>query len=345
MPLAWKFLSLVCALTALLSGCATGVSLTPFENETRTWPEAPELKRIAFVAEFSKSSDLGIKGSAWSRLISFAAGARDDAMVRPMDVAVTSEGNIVFVADPDAQCVHRYDIARARYTCLRVTGGMGPLSPIGLAVTGDGWLFVSDSQLGRLFRAAPNSKGLELFKVSAELQQPTGMHWDPASGRLFVTDTGKQSVFVFDRNGELLQTISERGSLPGQFNFPTYLWTDANKELLVTDTLNFRVQRFDSEGVFLRSFGENGDRAGEFARPKGIATDSLGHIYVIDALFHSMQIFNREGEFLISVGEQGQDRGQFWLPNGIFVTPDNTIFVADSYNKRIQVFRYVGPEP
>ena len=41
-------------------------------------------------------------------------------MIRPMAVAATGDNDMVYVADPDAQCVHRYDLARARYECLRL---------------------------------------------------------------------------------------------------------------------------------------------------------------------------------------------------------------------------------
>lgn len=318
--------------------------IDPFEAEGRSWPEPPEIARIVYVGEFSQSSDLGMKESAWSRIISFAVGARDSAMMRPMAVAVTIDRKIVFVADPDAHCVHRFDIGRGRYDCLNSGKDNPPVAPVGLAVTDGGILFVSDSQQGRLFQVAPGGNQLVSFEVSQALKQPTGLHWDAKSEHLYVTDTGKQSVMIFSLQGELTKTISERGNLPGQFNFPTYLWVDEGTELVVADSLNFRVQRFDSDGNFLSTFGKNGDQASDFARPKGIAIDSFGHVYVVDALHHAVQVFDRYGVLLLSIGNQGRGEGQFWLPNGIFITSDNTIFVADSYNKRIQVFRYVGPE-
>ena len=338
-------LFMVCIAQIIVAGCATSTPLSPFDSENRVWPDPPDEKRIAFVGEFHQSPDLGIKKSAWSRLLSFAVGSADDAMIRPMAVAATADNKVIYVADPDAQCVHRYDLARARYGCLRLGKNKLPVFPVGLDLSDDGWLFVSDSQQGQLLQMAPGEKQLELFYSGEKLDQPTGIVWDSVSQQLYVTDTGNQSILVFDRAGNLQRIFGERGSGPGQFNFPTYLWVDADSnELLVTDSLNFRVQRFDTDGEFLHAFGENGNRPGDFSRPKGVATDSHGHIYVVDALMHAMQIFSPQGELLLSVGGLGQGEGQFWLPNGIFVTGDNTIFVADSYNKRVQVFRYVGAE-
>jgi sugar lactone lactonase YvrE len=241
-------------------------------------------------------------------------------MVRPITVVATRDHQVIFVADPDAGCIHRYDLSRRRYHCLTTVGASSVLRAVGLAIIDEEWLIVSEPGTGHLYRAGIQSDQLEIFHTSADLDRPTGVTWSQSTERLYVTDTGQQSVLEFDRAGN-----------------------DDNGELLVTDSLNFRLQRFDREGKFLHAFGESGDRPGDFARPKGVATDELGHIYVVDALMHSMQIFDRGGHLLLSVGLQGHSKGEFWLPNGVFVTPGNMIFVADSYNKRVQVFRYVGP--
>lgn len=335
--------ALVIALQCLVVGCAATMPVSPFEKSGAIWPAPPEAARIAFVTEFTGSSDLGIRKSAWARLVSLAVGGSEDRMSRPMAVATTPDGNVVYVADPDAHCVHRYDLERGRYKCL-AAADESVISPIGLAVTKAGHLYVSDSQHGRLLQMAEDGKDLAQFNVDVTLDQPTGLSWDGDAERLLVTDTMQQRVMAVDAQGQHLATLGERGNSEGQFNFPTYLWIDAAGELLVTDSLNFRMQRFDSQRNFLHMFGKNGDQPGDLARPKGVAVDTFGHVYVIDALFHAMQVFDRDGRWLLSVGRQGQGPGEFWLPNGIFVTADNTIFVADSYNKRVQVFRYVGTE-
>lgn len=334
---------LIIALQCVVVGCASSPPVSPFEGSGAIWPAPPEAARITFVTEFTGSSDLGIRKSAWERLLSLAVGGSEDRMSRPMAVAATLDGNVVYVADPDAHCVHRYDLERGRYKCL-AAADESVVSPIGLAVTNAGHLYVSDSQHGRLLQMAEGGKELEQFAVDVALEQPTGLFWDEDAERLLVTDTMQQLVMAVDAQGQHLATLGERGNREGQFNFPTYLWIDDAGELLVTDSLNFRMQRFDSQRNFLHMFGRNGDQPGDLARPKGVAVDTFGHIYVIDALFHAMQVFDRDGRWLLSVGRQGQDPGEFWLPNGIFVTADNTIFVADSYNKRVQVFRYVGTE-
>ena len=334
---------LILSLMSVAAGCATSSGVVPFVEQGRLWPESPEDARIAFVGEFAEPEDLGIRPGIWERIVRFTAGERRDAVVRPMAVAATEGGGLVFVADPDAHCVHRYDLERNRYSCLGLSRDAALPSPVGLALTPTGRLFVADSLLGGVFRMDPGEQELQPFVGGDDLVRPTGLAWHEEAGLLLVSDTGSQSIKAFREDGSLAFQFATRGVEPGEVNFPTYLWADGS-ELLVTDSLNFRVQRFDANGEFQASFGKNGDRVGDFARPKGVAVDSQGHVYVVDALFNGVQVFDREGRLLLAFGERGQEPGQFWLPNGLYITGDDLIFVADSYNRRVQVFRYLGSE-
>jgi len=336
--------SVLLVLVSLTAACAGTQPLRPFESEGRFWPQPPDAKRIAFVGEFSSAADLGIHAGFWAKLANLVAGPKNEALVRPMAVAASDDGKLIYVADPDARCVHRYDLVRARYDCLTISRDRTLVSPVGLAVTGDGRLYVADSLLRGVFTVDRRGKWLEAWPLDIELVQPTGIAWDSEAGLLHVADTGAHAIRSFAPGGKLVRDVGERGDRPGQVNYPTYLWIDERRELVVTDSLNFRVQRFDRDGGFVSAFGHNGDTAGDFARPKGVAVDTLGHVYVVDALLHALQVFDRNGRLLLAIGEQGQSSGQFWLPNGIFITASNMIFVADSYNRRVQVFRYVGAE-
>ena len=325
-----------------VSGCALEEGAARFDQIGRVWPGSGDPPRIAYVGEFSNSNDLEIRESIWRSVISIVVGPAKDALVRPMDVAATPDREVIFVADPDAGCVHRYDLGRRKYRCLSARGGEATVSAVGVTVPETGHLFVTDSLQGGIWQAGPKDTKLTPFYTSEELVQPTGIHWRPDTQRLYVTDTSSHRVLEYDRAGNLKRTIGMRGAETGQFNYPTYLWIDPEQDLLIVDSLNFRVQRFDKLLAFLDTFGEDGDQPGDFSRPKGIATDSFGHVYVADSLMHLLQIFTPDGVLLLSIGSRGQGEGEFWLPAGLFITPDNTIFVADSYNKRIQIFRYVG---
>ena len=335
------FHALIMTAAFLATACAGVEELQPFAGSGRAWPAAPETARITFVMEFSRPADLGIKPSFWGRLVGIAAGLEDRRMIRPMAVAATPDGKVIYVADPDAQCVHRFDLQRSRYHCLVEEADVALTSPVGLAIADDGRVFVADSARDLVLVAAANEDALQPLALSPSPQQPTGLALNSA-GELFVASTASHTVRRYSTDGQLVREYGGRGSEPGQMNYPTYLWLSSPQELLVTDTMNFRIQRFDTNEGVLDAFGEAGDGTGSFARPKGVAMDRHGHIYVVDGGHHAVQIFDRDGQLLLAVGEQGQGAGEFWLPSGVFATAEDLIFVADAYNSRVQVFRYLG---
>ena len=108
--------------TLMVYACAGMEPEQPFAATGPVWPAKPEQARIVFVGEFSDDEDLGIRPSLWGRFVSAIAGSEDNRMVRPMAVAATDDQSKVFVTDPDAGCVHRYDLKRRKYTCLEWNG-------------------------------------------------------------------------------------------------------------------------------------------------------------------------------------------------------------------------------
>lgn len=325
---------------ATAGACAPPLTLPPGEP-ARAWPAAPESARIVYAYSFSRPEDIGIARGFFARLGGWIAGAKEDRLVRPMAVVADAEG-VIYVADPGARGVHRFDIARRRYDLLRRAGGAPQPSPVGLALGPRGEVYVTDSALDSVFVIAPRAGAMTPLALKAPLAQPTGIACDPATGQLYIVDTGSHQVKIFAPDGTLQTAFGRRGTGDGEFNYPTFLWRDDAGRLWVADSLNFRVQEFDAAGRFLGKFGRIGDGSGDHARPKGIATDRAGHVYVVDSLHHAMQIFDDNGAFLLGVGEQGRGPGEFWLPTGIYIAPDNHVYVADSYNRRVQVFRYVG---
>lgn len=307
------------------------------------WPAAPEPARLAYVQSFERPDDLGIAKSFFTRLRDFLFGAEEARLIRPM--AVVETGSALYVADPGARGVHRFDTREGGgYRLLQQKDGAPLPSPVALTRRGD-TVYVTDSALAQVFVATPGAEFVVPLALEAEFEQPTGIVFDEAAGELFVVDTKRHCIRVFATDGRLQRTLGQRGTGPGEFNYPTLLSQTADGRLLLTDALNFRIQILDREGRVLGGFGRLGDGSGDTVRHKGVAVDRFGHVYVVDALFHALQIFDTAGQFLLSIGGQGQAPGEFWLPAGIFIGRDDRIYVADTYNRRVQVFRYVGEGP
>ncbi len=329
----------------LLSGCTPAHKTTPATQVERVWPEPPAQPRIRYVKSVYSAEDLGIEKSFWKRLGEFIAGPSSTRLIRPMAVVVDTLNEIMYVADPGARGVHRFDLRGSSYKLLYRENDLPLPSPTGMALGPDNQVFVTDSGLGQLFIATPEADFLSPVKLEPELQQPTGVVFERETGQLYIVDTAVHTIKVYSGSGAFIRQFGQRGSGPGEFNFPTALWQDRQGQLLVSDSLNFRIQKLDTEGQFLGRLGQLGDASGDLSRPKGIATDRSGHIYVVDSMFHAFQIFDATGKLLLILGSQGHDAGEFWLPTGIFITPDDSIYISDSHNQRVQIFRYIGGEP
>jgi len=325
----------------LVAACVSAPPVDPFSDAGRTWPQPPAVARIEFVTGFRTPADLGIRPTFWRRATALAAGASDDGMILPMAVAATPDGQVIYVADPGAHGLHRYDLRRGRYRRLQAESGAGLASPVALAVDATGRVYISDSASGAVYTAGPGADELSRLPLAPPPVQPTGLAALP-NGDLAVVDTHEHRIRRYDIDGRLLRDIGERGAAPGQLNYPTGLWLDPPSDLLVADTLNFRIQRLGLDGDVLGLFGRPGDGSGSFGRPKGVAVDSLGNVWVTDSVHNAVHLFDRRGRLLLALGEVGAGPGQFWLPNGIFVTPAGLVFVADTHNRRVQVFRLIG---
>jgi len=297
--------------------------------------------RISFVKSVYSPQDIGIKAGLFKKLKRIITGEEKDLLNKPIAVAVDNQKTI-FICDPGRPAL--YILRQKERQCRKITeiNGEELISPVGITVSDNGFVFVSDSILKKVF--CLDRDGRFKFSIGGDNKflRPTGM--TVSKGRLYVADTAAHSILMFDLNGNFIGEFGRRGKDPREFNYPASIAADKEGKIYVVDALNFRIQVFDADNKFLYSIGQAGDGSGSFSRPKGVAVDSFGHIYTTDGMFDNLQIFNQKKEFLLSLGESGQKAGEFWIPAGIAIDKDNYIYVADSYNRRIQVFRYVGKE-
>lgn len=352
------------AALALLAGCSTppGVIFPP-DPAPLGWPAAPEKPRVLYVGQIATDADLQPGRSGLQNLGRTLFGKNDvRSMLTPFALC-TDDADRLFVADSNAQVVHVFNLKTRAYaqwrpdppaaaaSSARAPGANGAHPPkagpppgfdcpVGLAWDPLGRLYVADSVRGviQVFDAA----GVPLTTLGQGLlRRPAGIAFDRAAGRLLVADVAAHRLLVFGRDGALQGKIGQRGSAPGEFNFPTHVAVDGRGHIFVSDALNFRVQEFDPRLAFVRIYGKQGDVPGSFSHPKGLAFDSEDHLYVVDAQFEAVQVFGNDGALLLNFGEEGRGRGQFWLPAGIHIDAKDRVWIADSYNRRVQVFDYL----
>jgi len=162
------------------------------------------------------------------------------------------------------------------------------------------------------------------------LQRPTAVVGDDA-GRLFVSDTSRQAVFVFDETaGALLLWDRAEGLL--HFAAPAGLAV-APGRLYVADAELGAVFVLDAQGEPRSVVGR-----GLLQRPTGLARDPRrGRLYVADTAAHDIKVFDDTGVLLQVIGARGERPGEFNFPSHLAWAQDE-LYVTDTLNSRVQVF-------
>ncbi len=201
---------------------------------------------------------------------------------------------------------------------------------------------------GRLLVADPGQKGIHIYDFEKRkyqflkgpkgklLESPIDVACD-ANDDIYVTDSARRQVFVFDARGRFLRTIDGQGA-GAQLQRPTGMALDpVARRLYLTDTLRHQVLVFGLDGSLIRAIGRRGAGPGEFNYPTALAL-AADRLYVVDAMNFRIQKFTVDGRFLGSFGRLGDQTGTLNRPKGIAVDTDGNVYVADALFEIVQVF-------
>jgi len=159
-----------------------------------------------------------------------------------------------------------------------------------------------------------------------------------SKNQIIVTETYRNQVHVFARNGSHVRSFGSKGSGEGQFDEPWGVCVNSQGHILVADCSNHRICVFDSEGKFVRNFGSQGSGDGEMKHPYGVSVDHKDNVYVTEDGNHRVSKFSSDDTFVCTFGSYGSGPGQLKSPHDACVTRDGRyLVVADSSNHRIQV--------
>ena len=184
------------------------------------------------------------------------------------------------------------------------------------------------------------------------LERPIGVFVDDKAAEVYVSDTRKGKVYVFDLDGKVKRTIGGQEIL-----VPLYIAKHPKDgKIYVTDRRRRTIHIYEPSGKFIKDFDPKLPEAelpdfetnGVQWAPVALAFGKDGTMYVTEILNgHRMLIFAPDGTFKDSVGTAGVVTDAkaspeiFQFPNSIKVQGEN-VWVADSNNRRIQVFDLAG---
>lgn len=341
---------------------STAVDHSQIDTSKLVWPKPPDIARIRYISEVTKelkpdapaNAKPQKKKQSWMDRMAGVqttdTGAKKVNLVHylgsPYGIGVDSKGR-VYVADSFVSAVFIFNLEEKTTQLLRngIEASFGTI--IGLTVDDADRVFVVDALRHRVAVFGKDLK-LETYFGDAELQHPGGVAVDPENRLIYVVDTGKQQVAVFDADsfkflraiGRPMKDLSD--DAPGALSKPSNVAVDDDALVYVSDTMNNRIQVFDADGNFVRMWGKAGDAPGYFARPKGISIDGDGHIWVADAFLNTVQIFDTDGHLLGYFGGAGNLPGQFATPASVYVDKKTKrAFVTEQMQGRLQVFRYI----
>ena len=362
-------------------GTVIGLGLVSYARTTSVAPEASASPTLPPKPIDEQPSALGSR--TWQSIgeepigSDGAKGTAPGEFSAPTGVAIGPSGEI-WVADT---MNHRIQVRESgggwRIAAGKPGGGerakgtdAGEFSvPRGVAISGDGTVWVADSANHRIQALAPQDRwqirgGKPLRGIAAagispgEFNTPTGITVD-GKGAVWVVEHGNHRVQVLEPGGTW-QIVAGKiggggaaiGSGLGEFRYPTGIAVDGYGAVWIADAGNHRVQTMAQDGIWTvrggkpeGGVGSIGKGIGEFSSPTGIAAGLAGAVWVVEFGNHRVQMLAPGERWRIVGGKpgggdgaKGAGLGEFSSPTGITVDENGTVWVADEGNHRIQWF-------
>lgn len=247
--------------------------------------------------------------------------------------------DLLLVSDAYVGAVFFYDAT------LQLTGELKGLDhPLGVGMDAAGRTYVGNDGRDTMEIYLPDGTLFGAFGQGL-VEMPNDLAFDQ-SGNLYVADSRRNVVWVFDDGGHLLRTIGAPGTGPGELSFPSavtvgsFVTTNGVvvSEVFVADQSNARIQIFDLDGNFKRTIGSRASEfswKGRFAILQDIALDDLYRVHALDSELQMVQILHAtSGSYITNYGTVV---GQLNLPLDLAVSAAGRVLVANNGRQRVEV--------
>lgn len=194
------------------------------------------------------------------------------------------------------------------------------------------------------------------FENPQGMTRPVGVSLDE-EGNLYVADEYAHHIVVFDREGNVIDTIGQPvgGLIEGEptFTRPNMVRVGPDGQLYVADTWDYGVDILTQDGDLVTEWGQ----AGEFGfaadvnpvdalwGPRDVVVSDEGLVFVSDTgnkRIRVYEIIDGQAIYVRDIGTGGSGFGQLNEPSGLALHPDGRVYVADTWNRRIGVFMQDG---
>ena len=226
----------------------------------------------------------------------------------------------------------------------QATGGLGPT---GIAVGGDGLVWVADTWNHRVVALDPDGRvavqigggeAADLGDDPAAVGGEPGRFFGPrsvalAGDEVFVADTGNERVQVFGPDGSFRRAFGGYGSEPELLIEPVGLAVGPDGYLYVADSGNARVSVFTPAGepvrqISVAAWPAPDPSGGRPAFQPYLAFDAAGRLYATNSAGGTVEVYAPDGTEQEPLFVAGGER--FEQPIGVAVAPSGELLVTDA---------------
>ncbi|MBQ6517462.1 MAG: TIGR03663 family protein [Anaerolineaceae bacterium] len=276
------------------------------------------------------------------------SGSGDGELQRPRNVAVSPDGERIYVLDSGNNRVQCFDKTGNYLGQWNSANGTVFAEPWGIAVDTKGNVYIADTWNNRIVKTDADGNLLTVWYAN-----------DPTDGRgfygpraiaissdntVYVCDTGYKRIMIYDENGTYLRKFGVSGMGMGELDEPVGIVLLDDDHLAVADTWNQRVQVFDVSGKGLPNgvtlvFDVNAWYTQSLNNKPYIAGSSASNaIFITDPEGSLIHQYDMSGKLVRTWNADGGDIDHFSMPTGITIGPDGSVWVADTENNRVNKF-------
>ncbi len=259
---------------------------------------------------------------------------------------------VIYPAPPDTARIqyltsfsNSLDITGKRSALKKTVEGDDPGIPVGKPygiATSKGKIFICDATIKGLEIVDLAKKKFTPFipKGKGQLKVPINCFIDTSDGKIYITDTERKEVVIFD---DKLNYVTAIGNIDTTDSFRPMDVCVHGQTVWITNPKSNRINVYQKEGYkLLKTFPDStaeGDN--RLFNPINICY-SEGKIFVTDFGDFKIKVFTEDGKYITSIGQYGKALGQFVRPKGISVDKDNNLYVVDAGFENVQMFDQKG---